>query len=255
MYFWSAKALARDFAEGKVSQLHRCLYLVGWILVLAYSDLDDIALRMPAHQLTAGDTLLKCGFAVLGTLWCYKVNKSADGEEFIDRLMAFGFTNFARVQLIAGVLVWGLVGVGAGVLWAFHTNPFMSLSSNFTSEHIANAFLEVPFYALFFYLVASNMKLVGASKQRVSEQSAISETSAKPRLWKREGFWLIVLCQIQWIIGLVGYRRWGCASAPGFSYLCGYYSLVALWIGFVLFFIVMPVWLINPKALSSRIKR
>jgi hypothetical protein len=252
MYFWSAKALAKDFAEGKVSRLQRCLYLVGWILVLAYSDLDKIALRMPAHQLSVFDTFLKSVCVVLGVLWCYRANQSADGEEFIDRLVAFGFTNFARVQLLAAAFVWSLVVIGGAFFWAFHTNPFPS--SNSSSNYIADALLEVPFYALFFYLVASNMKLVGTSKEGILGQSKVGDATSNLRLWKREGFWLIVFCQIEWIIGLVAYRRWGCSSVPGFSYLCGSYSQATLSISFVLFFIVMPTWLVNPKAFSVRLK-
>lgn len=95
MYFWKAKALARDLKENKVSEKEQMVY---YLLV-------GIAFIIPGNRDISWLewTILITG-VVLGTIWCYQVNKRGDNQNFIVRMTCLSLPVLIRLAVFAEII-------------------------------------------------------------------------------------------------------------------------------------------------------
>jgi hypothetical protein len=96
VYFWNAKALARDLRDNKVSEKEKLKYFL----------LTNSLLFIPVggEEFTWSEEAFFASIFFLGTLWCYEANQRGDDRDFIAR------TTCLLLPVALQVVVIGTVG-------------------------------------------------------------------------------------------------------------------------------------------------
>lgn len=95
MYFWKAKALARDLKENKVSEKEQ----------MAYYLLFGIAFILPGnHDISWFEWAMSVTGVVFGTIWCFQANQRGDNENFIVRMTCLSVPVFVRLAVFAQII-------------------------------------------------------------------------------------------------------------------------------------------------------
>ena len=122
MHFWNVKTLARELAEGKVTQTEKMKYL------LAYAILSTIVVQLvgwsgehvsPILILQAVGVLV---ITVVGILACYQANRKGDGNEFIDRFICLSLPLTLQIGALTFV-VYGAYWIAGSLLVGEHFSP------------------------------------------------------------------------------------------------------------------------------------
>jgi hypothetical protein len=129
MHWWNVSKLAEDLREGRVDEKERFKYfvasLVAWALAglfVVYSP-GPFDTRLP---LSAAAYLI---MAILGTVFCYRANKSGDDADFIPRMICLGlptaiqFAAFLASLLLTIGVIESLPAAASGILSLAYTIP------------------------------------------------------------------------------------------------------------------------------------
>jgi hypothetical protein len=110
MYLWSVKALAEDFREQRVSQHEQFKYALtyGIMLSLLFSSIAYMPATQPSVASFSCD-LADLVAAVLGTVACYRVNRSGDDKDFLVRLYCLGLPVGISTLAVAAICLVPLI--------------------------------------------------------------------------------------------------------------------------------------------------
>jgi hypothetical protein len=113
MYWWNVSKLAEDFREGRVEEKERLKYFLAATIVwgIAAEPLFwyHHTFRLAVNAITAvvGRTT-----TILGTVLCYRANKSGDNTDFIGRMICLGWPICIKL-LVLFVPIMVIVDLGA----------------------------------------------------------------------------------------------------------------------------------------------
>lgn len=115
MYLWNTKALAKELKEGTLSESDKFRYYI--VVVILYTVLLMFPTRGGSSD--AVDSIIGILIAILaiffGTYICYKVNKSGDNVNFVERFICLSLPIAIKIFLL-WVLVVILTVVSAFIL-------------------------------------------------------------------------------------------------------------------------------------------
>lgn len=106
MYIWNVKALAKDFAENRVTNKSACGYVLLFFLLTCVLD---YVLQSPASKV---GIVIYAVIGLVGIFWCYQGNQLVDDRQFVERLLAFGILATGRALILVFLLLPVIYGFG-----------------------------------------------------------------------------------------------------------------------------------------------
>ncbi len=119
MYFWNVNELSTRLKENTLSSFEEAQYyfatffcFVVCMVLKVYSTRADISLPFTIFTFIASDLAIVCGIS-----YCYYINKSGDGKDFIKRILCLtlpitirtfpkAFQTFVYTILFSIALIW-----------------------------------------------------------------------------------------------------------------------------------------------------
>ena len=116
MYFWKTKALAEELSKQTLSQKNRFLHLLFFIAIQAVMMELSLYSGLLLTPLNLTVSVVFVTVAIVGTWFCYHVNQSGDGKDFIARYVCMWLPLFVRIALLAMAATMVVVPIGAMVI-------------------------------------------------------------------------------------------------------------------------------------------
>jgi hypothetical protein len=143
MYFWKTKKLEAELRNGSLSQSDRYKYLMAFMIIVAICT--EISLYIP--ETLSFISLFGSSFVVLitiiGTMFCYKVNRQGDNTDFIGRYICLFLPVTVRL-IVFYILIYALYMILGTILLGYAFEKFTD-STNWIDVIFAIG-LELIFY-------------------------------------------------------------------------------------------------------------
>lgn len=137
MYFWNTNALQSELKNGTLTQADRFKYFFVFVVLTAIGIEISRHMPVPSFERSIG-SVLNIIVTIVGTIWCYKVNKAGDNSEFIDRYICLSLPVSVRVIVLFMVFYFSYMIIGT-ILFG---NPFSEYINSFN-------WLDVFFFTMF----------------------------------------------------------------------------------------------------------
>jgi hypothetical protein len=104
MHIWKTSSLQSELKNGTLSQADRFKYF--FVFVVLTTIVMEIAGYIPSVSSFEKSTgsVLYIIVTIVGTIWCYKVNKAGDNSEFIDRYICLSLPVGVRLTVLFGAV-------------------------------------------------------------------------------------------------------------------------------------------------------
>lgn len=100
MYFWKIDSLVQELKDGSLPQSERMKYLLATVTVYAAVAELSFLFAEPITALQIFQSVFIVALTVVGTIYCYVVNRRGDNREFIDRFICIGWVVSVRVTAL-----------------------------------------------------------------------------------------------------------------------------------------------------------
>src|SRR5436309_9995005 len=104
MYFWKTKEVVRALKQRTLTQHEKMKYFLAtctlYALAFVAAPLGNQTLSIPWLLQSAVIVVL----VIAGTLFCYRANRAADDQDFIDRFVCIAWPLTVKIVLIAMVV-------------------------------------------------------------------------------------------------------------------------------------------------------
>ena len=161
MYIWKTDSLVADLRDGTLSQADRFKYLLVLMLItVVIVELSLFVSEVPSAA-TLSESTLVILMTVAGTIWCYRVNKDGDNQEFVDRFICLSLPILVRLFLLF-LLIYSL----------YMTLGFALFGDEFEKITENTNWIDVGFtlfFELYFYWRLS--KAIGAAASQPVQQA------------------------------------------------------------------------------------
>lgn len=112
MYLWNTDGLAQELKEGTLSESDKFKYF--YILTIIISIAWGSTFYMAEAQFSLSDiiqSILDIIIVIIGTYFCYAINRDGDGKNFIERYICLNFPILIKfvVFLIFGYVILGIL--------------------------------------------------------------------------------------------------------------------------------------------------
>jgi hypothetical protein len=153
MYLWKTKALVSAFREGTLSEAERFKYLLVFVLINAVAIEVLWYVSEPPSLINILSSSLTMVIPLLGTIYCYKVNRQRDNREFIDRYICLGIPIGIRIVVLFLVML-GLILLAGIVLLGDRFDYYLDQTT--WLDLVFVACVEVAFY----WRLSGNIRLI-----------------------------------------------------------------------------------------------
>jgi hypothetical protein len=118
MYWWNVSKLAEDFREGRVEEKERFKYylatIFAWGIVAEPLFWYGHRFNLVADVVTAVGGL---AITIMGTVMCYRANKSGDNIDFIGRMLCLGWPIAIKIVVMFSALTLIIFALSDIVAW------------------------------------------------------------------------------------------------------------------------------------------
>jgi hypothetical protein len=137
MYFWNIKALKEELVNGQLSQRERFKYYLACTILYALSLELTVVSPVPFNNLLLVQSVLTIALTIAGTIYCYRINRAGDDQEFIDRIFCIGWVVGIKLAVfwIAAYLAYSIGGRLVG------GDEFSSFAESFNVIDLAFSFV------------------------------------------------------------------------------------------------------------------
>ena len=140
MYLWKPNNLANDLRNNDITEKEKLKYMLFWVVATAIAS--DPAIHID-YNYVLNDTILSIALliiSVVGTIYCYKINKSGDNEDFISRYVCLSIpVGIRALTVLAAIII-----IAITIDLSFEINI---LGSN--EETVATSMSEIIFLSIF----------------------------------------------------------------------------------------------------------
>lgn len=167
MHFWKTSNLQSELKNGTLSQADRFKYF--FVFIVLTTIVMEIAGYIPSVSSFEKSTgsVLNIIVTIVGTIWCYKVNKAGDNSDFIDRYICLSLPVGVRV-IVVFIVVIITYDIVAHIIFG---DAFTEFNKSF---NWIDVFTTTTFQVIFYWKLSEAINDVATSKMhelRVSGQS------------------------------------------------------------------------------------
>lgn len=91
MYWWNAAKLAEDFREGRVGEKERLKYFLATSILWALGSQPFFYYDRTFKIMDLISAAIFVAITIVGTLLCYRANRSGDNSDFIGRMICLSW--------------------------------------------------------------------------------------------------------------------------------------------------------------------
>jgi hypothetical protein len=133
MNFFDDRELARRFKQNAVPSQERFLYYIS-TTVLGFVLSSVFAERYSVGSYDTISDIIILFMTIVGTILCYRINKSGDDKEFIERIVSLGFP--AAIQALLLLFLVGtasiiILNIGFGTDYMHGEPPLYTIAAIF----------------------------------------------------------------------------------------------------------------------------
>lgn len=157
MYWWNVAKLAEDLREGRVEEKERFKYFLATSILWALGPQPFLYYGQTFKVMDVISAVVLLAITVIGTILCYRANRSGDDTDFIGRMICLGWPVLIKVAVL-------------GIVVVFFEALFVALAlgSESGSSKVVDAVLEVLLVGLlgtyYYWLIYKYMALVAHPK-------------------------------------------------------------------------------------------
>ncbi|WNC68612.1 hypothetical protein RI845_00345 [Thalassotalea nanhaiensis] len=100
MYIWKVSPLIQELKSEGLSQKEQFKYFLTYSILMVFATDPLLSFGYEYVVYDALNTLIVTTVTILGIVYCYKVNESVDGKDFILRLMTLGLPIMIRFLVV-----------------------------------------------------------------------------------------------------------------------------------------------------------
>jgi len=149
MYIWKVSPLIEELKNQKLSQKEQFKYFLTYSLLMVLSADPFLYIDFNYVIYDSIDTLVASIITILGIIYCFKVNESVDGKDFILRFITLGLPITVRFVFVI-ILV---VGIYYGLI--------DSSDSEVIDTKPADVVLSAILFSGYYYYFATKLKAIG----------------------------------------------------------------------------------------------
>jgi len=148
MYLWETNDLANDLRNNNVTEKEKLKYMLFW--VISTIIVSDPVLYI-GYEYVFNDSILSIAMLIIsaaGTIYCYKINKNGDNNDFICRYVCLSIPVAIRALTILLVIV--IIAIAIDL--SFNINVLGSDEEVVTTSIAEIIFLSAFMLFIYYYL-------------------------------------------------------------------------------------------------------
>lgn len=171
MYFWKINKLVKELSENSISQNEKYKYLLTFMIITAFIiEVSEYVSENPSFiPITCSILVLLA--TVVGTIYCYRLNRQGDNLDFVDRYICLYIPIFIKVTVFFIIMFSSYMILG----FIFFGDVFDRFTD---STNWIDVIFIVGFECLFYWILSGSIKKVSNSRHG-SEPVASSDTKGR----------------------------------------------------------------------------